>query len=79
MKNLTTLEQAALAALRKSSAGNGHDFGIMEDVLWMGGRKQLGALVTNLSRKGVIQMHEPVRVNGDELVTQYVLAEAYRS
>jgi hypothetical protein len=42
-------------------------------------RKQLGALVTNLMRKGVIADLERVHVNRENWITQYVIADAYRS
>lgn len=73
---LTSLESKALAALFTESSMNGHDFGVMEDVVWEGDRKQLGGLVTQLKAKGFItSIAEPHKVNGDEVVTQFVLAK----
>jgi len=80
--NLTRLEHNALAALVTESAGNGHDFGLVECVEWSGSRKALGALITSLQNKGVITSIDTVEVNGGprrggERYTQYVLASQF--
>lgn len=76
---LTELETKALAALNEDSRGNGHDFGVMEFVEWDGSRQQLGGLVTSLQAKGVLHMEAPHKVNGNETVTQYVIAPEFRA
>jgi len=68
---LTPLERKVLRVLFESSAGNGHDFGFIED-----GRKavdqprQLGGVVTSLVKKGVIFVYEAVRTDSG-LWTQF--------
>lgn len=74
MLNLTTLERSLLVALVKSSEGNGHDFGCIEDARGVVGKAQLGALVTSLQKKGVIRVYEPVRTDSG-LWTQFQLLD----
>lgn len=78
MIELTSQEQEALTALKAASERNGHDFGLLEDVVWAGDRQVLGALVTNLVKKDVITDIDHVDVNGGpkrggQRYTQYVL------
>jgi hypothetical protein len=72
--NLTTLERKVLKALVRSSDGNGHDFGCIEDVRGVVGKAQLGALITSLQKKGVIRVYEPVRTESG-LWTQFKLID----
>jgi hypothetical protein len=73
---LTPLEQKVLEALKDNAAGNGGDFGIVEDidtkVLGIN-RQQLGGILTTLQAKGVIAVHPAVKVNGEYWVTQFTL------
>jgi hypothetical protein len=62
MTQLTDLETQALGALFLSAAGNGHDFGIIEEVRW-DDRKALGGLITSLQAKGFIHVHPTMIVN----------------
>lgn len=59
---LTTLEQQAFAELVNVANGNGLDFGIVEEVVWSD-RQALGALITSLQEKGLIEMHPTMYVN----------------
>ena len=74
METLTALETQAFDALHEESKSNGHDFGLLEYVVWEGNRKQLGGLVTSLHAKGVIVDVSFVVVD-DRKLTQYVLSE----
>lgn len=63
---LTALERRVLRVAFKSAYGNGHDFGFVEDVV--AGMKPLkpqavGAVLTSLSKKNVLQVHDPVTTN----------------
>lgn len=61
---LTELELKVLAALFESSAGNGHDFGFVEDCRSaVGAPRQLAGVVSSLVQKGVITVHEQVRTD----------------
>jgi hypothetical protein len=78
---LTDLEQKALAALQQNSrdmTGSEMSFGVMEEVSWTGSRKQLGALVTTLQQKGIVEEVVKTKVDRNTTVTQFVLADAYR-
>jgi len=70
---LTTMEHKVLEAMFESAAGNGHDFGVMEEVIAANavGKVQLGAVVTNLIKKGLVIVYPPVCVDGEEMVTQF--------
>jgi hypothetical protein len=77
MATYTELETQALAALNIESDSNGHDFGVLEYVEWAD-RQQLGGLLTSLQQKGAVTGVDTVTV-GDDVLTQYVLAEAVRA
>jgi len=70
---LTTMEHKVLEAMFESAAGNGHDFGIMEEVISANvvEKNQLGAIVANLIKKGLITIWDPVCVDGEEMVSQF--------
>jgi hypothetical protein len=69
--NLTSLERSVLRALIKSSAGNGHDFGFIEDARRaVPQRSQLGGVVSSLVQKDVIEVYDPVRTDSG-LWTQF--------
>lgn len=79
----TQLEQRALNAAIRSSAGNGHDFGFTEDIVSELSDltpQQVGGLITSLAGKGVFA-EPPVkcRVNNSYTVTQFVLDEKYHN
>lgn len=57
---LTLLEATVLRVLIKSAAGNGDDFGFIEDARDAVNPKQLGGVVSSLVKKGVINVHEAV-------------------
>ncbi len=62
---ITVLEQKVLTALFHSSAGNGHDFGFVEDCRKAVAKAdQLGGVIASLSKKGLIHVHEPVVTDG---------------
>jgi len=66
--NLTNLEAKALAAAYCSSDGNGHDFGIVGDVVEALAKdginaKAAGALMVSLQAKGLFRIHAAVIVN----------------
>ncbi len=78
MVALTKMESEAYAAAIESSEGNGHDFGFTEDMvadLWKRGMgpQVVGGLITSLTQKGLMEVAEPVQVNGEEWVTQFTL------
>ena len=80
MVDLTKMETEAYASAVESSAGNGHDFGFTEDMvtdLWKRGMgpQVVGGLIISLTQKGLMEVEEPVQVNGEEWVTQFTLPE----
>ncbi len=82
MVDLTKQESEAYAAAIESSAGNGHDFGFTEDMVTDLGKRGMnpqavGGLISSLTQKGLIEVHEPMQVNGEERVTQFTLPEFY--
>ena len=58
--NITDLERSVLTALWESSYGNGHDFGLVEDCRAACAPQQLGGVISSLSKKGIIIVHEAV-------------------
>lgn len=60
LPHITELEQSVLAALWKSSDGNGHDFGLVEDCRSACAPQQLGGVISSLSKKGIIRVNEAV-------------------
>ena len=73
MNELTELEQKALEALQDEQLANDDCFGLVEMVEWDGDRKQLGALITSLQKKGYFESIDFVTT--DQKYTQYVLTE----
>lgn len=68
--NLTQNEKTALKAAFESARGNGHDFGFVEDIVKTLTRsansmtaQAVGALVTSLSKKNILTVHEAVITN----------------
>ena len=62
---LTTNEQKVFDALKHSASLNGGDFGFVEDLTRRTGvlgltKQQIGALITTLQTKGLIEVHEAV-------------------
>lgn len=73
IKTLTKDEITALRAAFESARGNSHDFGFVEDIvraLRPLKAQAVGALVTSLSKKGVLTVHAPVRTESG-LFTQF--------
>lgn len=63
---ITQQEKTTLRAAFASASDNGHDFGFTEDIVKAAGRgnaQSAGALITSLSKKGLIEVHEPVITN----------------
>jgi hypothetical protein len=61
MISLTNFELSVLSALRKSAAGNGDDFGLIEDArIAVPQANQLGGVISSLVKKGIIAVHEAV-------------------
>lgn len=61
MTTLTALERKVLAVLLVSSAGNGHDFGFIEDAREaVDSPRQLGGVIASLVKKEVIRTYDPV-------------------
>jgi hypothetical protein len=62
MKNTTThltaLELAVLASMFQDASGNGHDFGIVENVRGIVAPRQLGAIVASLVKKDIVTVHD---------------------
>lgn len=56
---LTELETKALRELFDSADGNGHDFGVIEDLIdaKIMGREQVSGVVSSLVQKGIILHH----------------------
>jgi len=76
-QKLTPLEARAMEAARISSAGNGHDFGFVEDIIEAMSdlRPQaVGGIVTSLSRKRLIYVSAPLTTDTGTW-TQFTLAE----
>lgn len=74
---LTKNEQLAVTDLWYSSDGNGHDFGITDEMPSIP-KKSRGGLIASLSTKGVINVGDEHRPGGNTLV-QFVFTEAGRS
>lgn len=81
---LTKLEKTIFPLLYKSSDGNGHDFGCLNDLFgWKGCPKprlpiptsRARALVTTLQTKGLIVVHPLLIVNDNEKVMQFIFTE----
>jgi hypothetical protein len=68
----TKMEIEALKALVPESSANGHDFGLLEAVVWPD-RQQLGGLVTSLRQKRAITSLDETICDG-KVWTQYVLS-----
>jgi len=76
---LTALEKSVLTALVKSSAGNGHDFGLIEEAReCVATPRQLGGVVASLVKKGIIKVWEPVTTDSGTW-TQFELAEEFHN
>lgn len=61
--HFTATEQTALRTAFNSARRNGHDFGFVEDLvrdLRPLGPQAVGALVTSLQQKGILEVHKPV-------------------
>jgi len=75
-------ERRVFNALVASSAGNGHDFGLLQDLTGRWGSvegltaKQVGAYVTDLQDKGLLRVDGPVYIHdhGHD-VTQFTLTD----
>ena len=64
MIKVTALEKDALRVMLESSEGNGHDFGFVEDLTAHTGNAFIaGALITNLMKKELIRVWEPVETD----------------
>jgi len=63
MIKLTSNEKKVLAALIKSSEGNGHDFGFIEDARDAVGPKSLAGVVSSLVKKKILISHEPIKTD----------------
>lgn len=72
---LTPAQTKLLPLLQNESRGNGHDFGILDQIKWSS-KKALRLLMEELQEAGVLTLHD-TDTNGKPL-TQYVLAKAYR-
>jgi DNA-binding transcriptional ArsR family regulator len=73
--NLNAAETKVMAALIASSADNGHDFGIMEEVKVSGmSRQALGGYVSVLAQKGLVTVYDREKVN-EYWVTQFKLSD----
>ena len=61
MITLTNNERRVLGELWNSACGNGHDFGFIEDARTaVDNPRSLGGVVSSLSKKGLIDIHDPV-------------------
>ena len=79
LSELNEREKVVWGALLKSSEGNGHDFGILED-LTNGGlpgysTHELAGYIGSIAKKGYINIYPPHKVNGDYWVTQFVICD----
>ena len=78
MKN-TELETIALKALWESAKGNGHDFGMIEDLRAVLSPSQIGGVVSSLVKKDIITVHDTI-TNDSGTWTQFTwnhLVEGY--
>jgi hypothetical protein len=69
--NLTTYETEVLAELKESSAGNGHDFGFIEDVKNL---RRARGVISSLSQKGWIEVHDAITTDSGRW-TQFTFSE----
>lgn len=72
---LTRLELIVLRHLFKSAEGNGHDFGFIEDARGSVDTNALGAIVSNLVKKELIEVHDPVTTDSGTFTQFTWLAE----
>ena len=83
---LNANEQKVFDALVKSSDGNGHDFGCLEDLTGVWGSvegldaQQVGGYITQLQTKGLIYVYDPHWMEDHgHTITQYKLtADGFR-
>ena len=74
MKKLNANELAVLKSMVKSSAGNGHDFGLTCDVKVAGlTQKQVGGYMQDLRKKGFCRIYGEVIVNDNDRYVQFTL------
>ena len=75
---LNPKQREVLQALVKDSEGNGHDFGIIENIkyanLGLTGQ-QFGAYFTQLNELGAFSSVDRVKVNGKDWITQYAFSD----
>lgn len=57
MVKLTPLEMEVLSQLYDSSWGNGHDFGLTDDVK-LANPRSLGGVISSLVQKNIIEIHD---------------------
>ena len=74
LKALTKNEQAVIRAAIAASARQGHDFGILDEVIVEGKSvRSIAGTMVSLERKNLVELCEPERVNGEHLVQQFYL------
>lgn len=73
----TELELKVLRALHESSAGNGHDFGFIEDARGAVGKEQLSGVVSSLTQKGVLSFDYITTDSGEW--TQFTFNDGMRA
>jgi len=78
MNGLTDMERVVLiACIENALDATAGDFGFVDEVvdgLAYMGRQRVGGVLTSLQAKGHVNICEPYRVNGRELVHQYTLS-----
>lgn len=75
MSRLTDKEFALLPAILIANDANGGDFGLVESIQFEGDRRILGGILSSLQKKGVLELHEPVRTDSG-VWTQFTIEEA---
>ena len=78
---LTELETKALRVLFDSADGNGHDFGVIDDLVdaKVMGREQVSGVVSSLVQKGIIVHHGEENTNWGMTYTQFTWGKVFGS
>ena len=77
LDNLNANELLVLQEVANAAMNNGGDFACSDEVHVDGmNRKQVGAYLASLANKGLIDVHEPHKVNGEYWVTQITFVDA---
>jgi hypothetical protein len=76
--NLNKLERAVFDSVLASCEGNGYDFGFTDEVKVEGlSAQQIGAYLSSLGKKGLVDIDEPYYGTGERLIQIYLTAAGF--